>query len=71
MTDEQLRLDAEGERDLHDPANQVGNGYERCEHCHYTRHPCTVYDLATTILELLDREQQRPLHCPTCDGDHP
>lgn len=37
----------------HDPAFQQ-NGYNRCEHCHYTRHPCEVYDLATMVLFLLD-----------------
>jgi len=39
----------------HDPTNQDGNPYERCEHCHYTRHPCEVYDLATMVLALLDQ----------------
>lgn len=37
----------------HNPAFQK-NGYDRCEHCHYTRHPCDVYDLATAVLWLLD-----------------
>lgn len=41
---------------VHDPAQQEGNGYERCEHCHYTRHPCEVYELATIVLALIDRE---------------
>jgi len=39
----------------HDPTQQDGNPYKRCEHCHYTRHPCDVYDLATAVLALLDR----------------
>jgi hypothetical protein len=39
----------------HDPDQQEGNGYARCMHCHYTRHPCDVYDLATTVLMLMDR----------------
>lgn len=34
-------------RDEHNPANQDGHGYERCELCHYTRHPCDTYDLAS------------------------
>lgn len=39
------------------PAQQEDNGYERCAHCHYTRHPCSVYDLATMVLSLLDTHQ--------------
>jgi hypothetical protein len=53
-TDEEMRQYAEGERDLHDPANQ-DHGYDRCEYCHYTRHPCSVNDLASMVLALLDR----------------
>lgn len=52
--DSEMRDYAEQERYLHDPANQEGNGYDRCEHCHYTRHPCSVNDLATMVLVLLD-----------------
>jgi hypothetical protein len=55
FSDEQLRDFAQFELDRHDPANQEGNGYERCELCHYTRHPCDVYDLAAGVLRLLDR----------------
>jgi hypothetical protein len=52
--DDELRRYALDEQRLHDPANQDHN-YERCEHCHYTRHPCDVYELATAVLYLLDR----------------
>ena len=55
MTDDELRRYALGSMKLHDPAQQEGNGYERCEHCHYTRHPCDVYELAQIVLALLDR----------------
>jgi hypothetical protein len=41
---------------LHDPKLQEGNGYDRCEHCHYVRHPCSVHELATIVLALIDRE---------------
>ena len=54
-SDDEIRQYATSERDLHDPAQQEGNGYDRCEHCHYTRHPCDVYELATVVLALLDR----------------
>jgi hypothetical protein len=53
--DDELRRYALDEQRLHDPANQDGNNYERCEHCHYTRHPCDVHELATAVLFLLDR----------------
>lgn len=49
---------AESERVLHDPARQEGNGYERCELCHFTRHPCDVHDLASMVLGLLDRGER-------------
>jgi hypothetical protein len=51
---DEVRQYAESERDLHDPAQQEHNGYERCAHCHYTRHPCSVHELATIVLALLD-----------------
>jgi hypothetical protein len=54
---DEVRQYAESERDIHDPAQQEDNGYERCAHCHYTRHPCSVYDLATIVLALLDTHQ--------------
>lgn len=53
-TTEEMRSYATGLRDQHTPANQEGNGYDRCEHCHYTRHPCDVYDLASMVLALTD-----------------
>ena len=60
MTDEtpwgsrdDLRRQALQEQFLHDPSKQ-GHGYDRCEHCHYTRHPCSVHDLAAAVLWLLD-----------------
>jgi hypothetical protein len=55
MTDDELRRYALGSMKLHDPKQQEGNGYDRCEHCHYTRHPCDVYELAQIVLTLLDR----------------
>ena len=53
-TADELRRYVLQEQILHDPSKQ-GHGYDRCEHCHYTRHPCTTYDLATAVLQLLDR----------------
>ena len=50
-----LRVFAQEELASHTPANQENNGYERCALCHYTRHPCDVYDLAAAVLRLLDR----------------
>ena len=55
LTDDELRRYALDEQRLHDPARQEGNPYERCELCHYTRHPCSTHDLATAVLQLLDR----------------
>lgn len=55
MTDDEIRVEALAVRDAHDPAQQVDNGYERCALCHYTRHPCDAYDMADTVLRLLDR----------------
>jgi len=51
-----LRREALDAQMRHDPTAQQ-NGYQRCELCHYTRHPCEVYDLATTVLALLDEGQ--------------
>lgn len=48
-----LRRFALGAQRMHDPKVQ-GHGYNRCEHCHYTTHPCDTYDLATAVLWLLD-----------------
>ncbi len=59
-SDDELRQYATEERDLHDPAQQEGNGYERCEHCHYTRHPCSVHDLASMVLVLLEKGRGNP-----------
>ena len=53
-TDDQVRRYALDEQRLHNPKNQ-GHGYDRCEHCHFTRHPCDVYELASVVLFLLDR----------------
>jgi hypothetical protein len=51
---DELRRFALGAQQQHDPAQQGDNPYERCEHCHYTRHPCDTYELATAVLQLLD-----------------
>jgi hypothetical protein len=52
------RAEAEGVRETHDPKRQ-GHGYNRCEHCHYTSHPCDAYDMADAVVRLLDREAAR------------
>lgn len=50
-----LRRFALDEQRLHDPAQQGADAWpDRCMHCHYTRHPCDVYELATIVLTLLD-----------------
>ena len=54
MSMDELRQYATFAMAQHDPAQQEGNGYNRCEHCHYTRHPCDVYELASAVLRLLD-----------------
>ena len=48
-----LRRYALDEQRMHDPVKQA-HGYDRCEYCHYTRHPCSVHDLATAVLWLMD-----------------
>lgn len=66
VTDEEIRAEALAIRDAHDPAQQVDNGYERCAHCHYTRHPCDAYDMADTVLQLLDRISDPNATCYAC-----
>lgn len=55
--DDQLRRYALDEQRLHDPEQQDQSAAfpNRCAHCHYTRHPCDVHELATAVLWLLDR----------------
>jgi hypothetical protein len=53
---DQVRRFALDEQSIHNPANQDGNVYGRCMHCHYVRHPCSAYELATVLLAVLDRE---------------
>ena len=55
LTDDELRRYALETQLLHDPSRQENNPYGRCALCHYTRHPCEVYELATAVLQLLDR----------------
>ena len=56
-TADQVRRYALDEQRLHDPAQQGTDAWpDRCSHCHYTRHPCDVYELATIVLALIDRE---------------
>ena len=69
MNDADLRVFAQAAIDQHTPANQrlqggegVGdNPYDRCALCHFTRHPCDVYDLAAGVLRLLDSPLQREI----------
>lgn len=50
---ERLRSWAET-RDQHDPSKQDDNPYERCALCHYTSHPCEVYELVDEVLAAAD-----------------
>lgn len=60
MTEDELRLYAVSLQNLHDAAQQT-HGYDRCEHCDYTRHPCDTFEMATAVLELLTQtERTRP-----------
>jgi len=52
MTEAELRVYALGLQAQHDPKQQ-DHSYDRCEHCHFTRHPCDPHELATAVLELL------------------
>ena len=54
MSTDELRQFATFARSQHDPAQQADNPYQRCSLCHYTRHPCDVYELADAVLRLLD-----------------
>ena len=71
-----MREFAEFTRNLHDPEKQQGQGQwpERCAHCHYTRHPCDVFDLASMVLALLDTvvsmSDSAPQSDPVPDGTH-
>lgn len=53
--DVELREHATAVMDAHDPSKQEGNSYERCALCSYTRHPCDTYDLAASVVALLNR----------------
>lgn len=55
-TRDDLRRFALDEQRLHDPAQQPAPDAwpGRCALCHYERHPCDVYDLASAVLWLLD-----------------
>jgi len=56
-TADEVRRYALEERRIHDPEQQGDVGFPgRCAHCHFTRHPCSVYELATIVLALIDRE---------------
>lgn len=54
----QLREYATNVRDAHDATKQ-DHGYERCELCGYTRHPCETFDMASAVLVLLDKAADR------------
>jgi hypothetical protein len=56
-TDDEMRRYALESCKLHDPEQQEDNGYDRCMHCHYTRHPCDVFELAQMVLALIDRDR--------------
>lgn len=55
---EQLEEYARSVLDHHDPEQQDSNGYERCAECHYTRHPCEVFEMASAVLTLLATERR-------------
>ena len=57
LSRDDLRREALSVQKAHDPDQQPDNGYMRCALCHYTRHPCDAYDMATTVLMLLDEGQ--------------
>lgn len=42
-------------------ARQQDHGYLRCERCHYTRHPCDVFDLCRDWLELEELATEGPM----------
>ena len=54
LNDNELRAFALSVKDAHDPAHQSHN-YERCALCGFTRHPCYTFDLAESVVTLLDR----------------
>lgn len=76
LSDDDLRTFARAAIDQHTPANQrlqggegVGdNPYDRCALCHFTRHPCDVYDLAAAVLRLLDEIER--LHIALNTTEH-
>ena len=55
LSDDDIRREALAVQKAHDPDQQENNNYMRCALCHYTRHPCDAYDMATTVLMLMDR----------------
>lgn len=48
-----LREEAVATMHAHDPAQQA-HGYERCEICHFTWHPCDAYWLAESLVQMID-----------------
>ena len=61
MSDDDLRRYALDSKRQHDPALQAEQSDDawpdRCALCHYTRHPCDVFELATIVLDLLERDR--------------
>lgn len=57
MNDDDLRMFANAMLFSHNPEYQEDNPYGRCALCHYTRHPCDVYDLAAAVIGLLDLQE--------------
>ena len=54
MSDDELRAWALSVQRDHDPAHQP-HTYPRCQLCGFVRHPCDTYELAGSVVELLDR----------------
>ena len=71
-TDGELRDFAQATRDFHDPAMQE-HAYARCERCGFTRHPCDTYDLADSVITLLNRIEAMQEQMPDDDPvrNHP
>lgn len=59
MEDAALRRFAADEQRLHDPAQQTNGWPGRCALCSYTRWPCSTWELATAVLELMGERDDR------------
>lgn len=70
LSEESTAMDLAGAREwagqmmlAHHPDHQ-SHGYDRCELCHFTHHPCDVFDLAAYVWRLSRRDSTAVARSP-------